>query len=89
MKAVQRATARDQPEDAAVPTTAPATAPPGQVRGRGVRSAHLKRTVKHIMCAAAVTDLCAKAVHLHTALHVQCGGLVNAGHIDPRPRGVY
>ena len=57
----------------------------GQVRGRGVRSAHQRMTVKHILCAAGVRNISVKAVHMHTVTHVLNGVLVKAG----RAHGVY
>lgn len=35
----------------------------GQVRGKGFTSAHQRKTLKHILCAAGVTNISAKAVH--------------------------
>ena len=52
----------------------------GQVKGRGVRSAHQSRNVKHVLCAAVVRNISAKAVH--AARYVLIGDLVKAGQFQ-------
>ncbi|CAB1325639.1 unnamed protein product, partial [Coregonus sp. 'balchen'] len=49
--------------------------PHNPVRGRGVRSAPQRRTVKHTRCAPGVTNTSAKAVRTHTVPHVPTGPL--------------
>ncbi|XP_014060865.1 piggyBac transposable element-derived protein 4 [Salmo salar] len=75
VKAVQSATARQQPEESA---TAPAT---------DRATAHRRRTLRHTRCAAGVRNTSAKAVHTHTVTLVPSGRLAKTGQGDPEDTG--